>query len=61
MTISEAGYAVQIARPDFKRMTSGDKKVFGQVWRETLRKTKYLSEDICHPIPSSRSCFWVYL
>lgn len=41
MTISEAGHAVQIARPDFKRMGHGDKKVFGQVWRETLRKTKY--------------------
>ena len=41
MTIAEAGHAVQVARPDFARMTHADKKVFGQVWRETLKKTKF--------------------
>ena len=41
MTISEAGVAMTIARPDFARMTHADKKVFGQVWRETLRKSKH--------------------
>ncbi len=41
MTIAEAGHAVRVSRPDFKHMTHGDKKVFGQLWRETLKKTKF--------------------
>lgn len=41
MTIAEAGHAVRVSRPDFEHMTHGDKKVFGQLWRETLKKTKF--------------------
>ena len=41
VTIAEAGIAIRVSRPDFAHMTHGDKKVFGQLWRETLKKTKF--------------------